>query len=153
MNMRKNLILLIAVLLLSLWVSCMAAGTTFASGSDVTQPPFPPMFGMAGICTDQTYLYAVAAGKIMEYALTDMSLVRTVDLPEPPAPPSVSATGTDAGSCASGNCPPHPPFARSQWLLTSGGSLYIMAGPMIYRYSIPDLVLQGSVDLPKPELP
>ena len=33
------------------------------------------------------------------------------------------------------------------------GLLYVMIGPMIYRYRTSDLVLQSSVELPKPEFP
>jgi hypothetical protein len=148
MNMKKNVILLIAVSILSVLILSLTSEITSASRTDYMAPPsgFGPMMRPAGMCADQQYLYAVAGGKIMQYSLSDMSLVRSVDLPELPPPP-------DAGTCQAGNCPPPPPMARSQWLLTAGGSLYVMIGPMIYRYSTPDLGLLGSVELPKPEFP
>ena len=115
-------------------------------------PPMNTAFAMAGICTDQQYLYAVAGGKITQYLLTDMSLVKTVDLPDPGPPPAVSASDMDTVPPQSGKMPP-PHFGKSQWLLANGGYLYIMMGPMIYRYSASGLTLQSSTELPKPEGP
>jgi hypothetical protein len=155
MNMKKNLVLLVGVFLMGIMFLGLTTGLPAVShAGDTPQTPGPfPMFGMAGICADQQYLYAVAGGKVLQYTLTSMSLVKTADLPEPLPPPSVSATGMDAGACQSGNCPPPPHFARSQWLLVTGGYLYVMMGPMIHQYRTADLVLQSSVELPKPELP
>lgn len=153
MNMKKNLKLLLVVLILGIAFSCMTAyDAAFSQAGDMPRPG--PMMGAEGICADQQYLYAVTGGKILQYALSTMTLARSVDLPEPPPPPNISATGSETAASQSGKFPPPPPFlARSQWLLIAGSSLYVMMGPMIYQYSIPNLVLQNSVDLPKPELP
>ena len=35
----------------------------------------------------------------------------------------------------------------------SNKALYVMAGPMLYQYSLPDLTLKNKVELPKPEPP
>jgi len=147
MNTKKNLILLVAVLLLSIvfW-GLTGSLPSVSQAGDVPAAPGPfPNFGPPGICADSQYLYAVAGGKIIQYKLADLSQVKAVDLPEPVPPPSVSGTGMDA--------PPPPHFARSQWLLVTGGYLYVMVGPMVYQYSTSGLVLQTSVELPRPEFP
>lgn len=155
MNMKKNLILLAAVILLGIMSMGLTTGLpTVSHAGDMPPAPGPfPTFGMTGICADQQYLYAVAGGKVLQYTLTSMSLVKTADLPEPVPPPPVSGTETDGAACQSGTCPPPPHFARSQWLTVTGGYLYVMIGPMIHQYRTSDLVLQGSVELPKPEFP
>lgn len=148
---KKNLILCVAVILMNVSFLALTTGMDAVSLAGDTPPPFP-MFGTAGICTDQQYLYAVAGGQITEYTLADMSLVKTVTLPKPAPPSDASASLPAACSNQSGTCPPPPLFAGSQRLLVSGGYLYVMMGPMVYQYSIPDLVLQNSVELPKPAL-
>ncbi len=124
-------------------------GAVFASRGTDTQPPPPLNMLIAGMSADQQYLYAIAGGKIVQYKLSDMTLVKMVDLPEllpptgnPPIPP-------DSGKKI--HFP--PPMARSNWLLVNGGSLYVMVGPVVYKYSLPDLSLQTSVELPKPDFP
>jgi hypothetical protein len=124
-------------------------GAVLASYGADMQPPPPLNMLVMGMCADQQYLYAVTAGKIVQYKLSDMTLVKTVDLPEP-LPPS-SNPPIDPGSGKTPHFP--PPFARSNWLLVNAGSLYVMVGPVVYKYSLPDLSLQTAVDLPKPDLP
>ena len=125
------------------------AGAVFAGRDADIQPPPPLNMLVMGMCTDQQYLYAVTAGKIAQYKLSDMTLVKTVDLPEPLPPSSTPPVAPEPGKG------PHfpPPFARSNWLLSNAGSLYVMVGPVVYKYSLPDLSLQTAVDLPKPDLP
>ncbi|MGO9312990.1 MAG: hypothetical protein ACLQBD_00425 [Syntrophobacteraceae bacterium] len=130
---------------------CSIAGVANPQQSSDVQPP-PAVFsklGLAGISGDQQYLYVMAGGKIREYQLTDMTLLRSVDLPDiaPPqgAPPKPPATG---------KFPPHPPMGGPPHGLWAGnGVLYVLAGPGVCIYSVPDLSLQKTVQLPKPELP
>jgi hypothetical protein len=105
------------------------------------------MHGSSGVSADQQYLYVMAAGKIMEYSLTDMTLIRSVDLPDPGPPPSPPAEGTEFGMR-----PPHPPMGGPHGLCAIESNLYVLAGHAIYRYSTPDLTLQGATELPAPEL-
>lgn len=68
----------------------VAAGAAFASQKSGAPPP-PPMFhmyGSSGITADQQHLYIMTAGRIMKYSLTDMTLIKSVDLPDPGSPPS-----------------------------------------------------------------
>ena len=98
----------------------------------------------SGICNDVEYLYVVFGGKIMQYTLTDRQLVKSVDLPKPPAPPAASDVTADAGQL-----PPHPPMGHSG-ICTDDRNLYILAGPQILIYTVPGLDYQTAVDLPKP---
>jgi hypothetical protein len=124
----------------------VAAGAAFASQESGALPP-PPMFhmhGSSGISADQQYLYVMAAGKIMEYSLTDMTLIKSVELPDPGPPPEETESGMR---------PPHPPMGGPHGLCTMESNLYVLAGHAIHRYSIPDLTLQSTTELPAPELP
>ena len=103
-------------------------------------------FSPTGVSGDQQYLYVMAGGKILEYQLTDMTLLRSVDLPDPGPP-----TGAPPKQPDSGKFPPPPPIPHGVW--AGNGSLYVLAGPFVYTYSVPDLSLQNTVQLPKPELP
>ena len=106
-------------------------------------------FGPTGISGDQQYLYVMAGGKILEYQLTDMTLLRSVALPDPGPPGQISTSSTATGS---GKFPPPPP-PMPHGLWAGNGSLYVLQGPSVYTYSVPDLTLQNTVQLPKPELP
>jgi hypothetical protein len=133
---------------LSLVVSS-ATGPAFAQSTQKMEspPPIGHLLGLSGICVDQQYLYVMAGGKIMQYEISDIKLLRAVDLPELPPPPQVSPK--DAGS---GQLPP-PQMAAPHGLCASEGFLYVLAGPLFFRYSTPDLTLQNSVELPRPRLP
>jgi len=128
------------------------AGASLAHPPGGMQPP-PPMFHMmklSGISGDQQHLYVMAGGKIMQYGLTDMKLSKTVDMPEPPPPPSHAPDGAES------NQPPPPPPHHMGWptgLWAGNGVLYVLAGPVVYWYSTPDLKLQSTVELPKPAPP
>jgi hypothetical protein len=130
----------------------LALGLIFTATAALAGPPpgmfpphgFHPMLGPAGITADKQNLYVLAGPKIMQYSLKDLKLLKTVDLPKPAPPP-----GKEAGPCP----PPPPPMAGPQGLWAGDGSLYILAGPMLYHYSTPDLTLKNQAELPKPELP
>ncbi len=101
-----------------------------------------------GITGDQQNLYLMAAGKILEYKLSDLTLALSVDLPDPGQPPQNSFHPKAPG----GNFqPPPPPPPHGLW--ASNGSLYVLIGPNVYVYSIPDLTLEKTIELPKPDLP
>ena len=38
-------------------------------------------------------------------------------------------------------------------ICTDGIHLYVFAGPMVYQYSLPDLTLSKSLEIPRPEPP
>ncbi len=149
--MRKTLIFVIlglALCSISIPLAAYAQQTTSS-----TQPAAGAFvlarFGPTGISGDQQYLYVMASGKILEYQLADMALLRSVDLPvpKPPGAVSTSATATDSGKFP----PPPPPMPQGLW--AGNGFLYVLAGPAVCVYSVPDLSLQNTVQLPKPELP
>lgn len=130
----------------------------FAAQGNETQPPPPPFnpkMGISGICGDQRNLYIMAAGKIFQYELSSMKLLNTVELPDLPLPPRDHPPIKDLpGKTHAGECPHHPPMpGPPQGLWTGGDHLYAMAGPVVYRYSLPDLKLDMTQELPKPELP
>jgi hypothetical protein len=113
-------------------------------------PPMAPQMGLSGICGDADYLYVMAGGKLMVYQLSDMSLMKSASLPDLPAQPKPQT------SAISKTQPPFPPphgGGPPHGLWVGNHFLYVLAGPMIYEYSIPDLVLVSSNELPKPELP
>jgi len=66
-----------------------------------------------------------------------------VDLPKPTPPKEEAAM----------SCPPPPPGGGPHGLCAGDGVLYVLAGPMIYRFRTPDLALETSAQLPKPEMP
>ncbi len=138
MNIRKILISLALMLI-------FAATTAMADppGGIFPHDGFQPMMGAAGITADKQHLYVVAGPRIMEYSLADLKLVKTVDLPKP-APPK----GKEARPC-----PPPPPMGGPHGVWAGDGFLYVLAGPMLFQYSIPDLTLKKTAELPKPEFP
>jgi len=149
MNMRRILLGFAVGFALSV-VPGLAAGVALAGQNDGTPPP-PFMFHMqepSGICADAQYVYVMAGRKILQYGITNLKVVKTVELPEPPPPPEAPPRET-----ARGKFPPPPPPAMPHGLWTGNGVLYVLAGPEIHRYSTPDLILQTSVELPAPEPP
>lgn len=147
--MRKILILVtLSLILCSTGMPGAAYGDQTAGSA---QPP-PAIFfkmGLTGISGDSQYLYVMAGGKIIEYQLSNMTLLLSVDLPDP-APPSQAVTPPKASG--SGQLPPphhHPPYG----LWAGNGSLYVLEGPFVYIYSVPGLTLQSTVQLPAPVLP
>ncbi|MGA3115013.1 MAG: hypothetical protein ABSF90_11355 [Syntrophobacteraceae bacterium] len=144
-----NKILILVILCLAL---CSIAGV--ANPQQTTNGMQPPAgafvvagFGPSGISGDQQYLYVMAGGKLLEFQLTDMTLLRSVDLPDPGPPPMIttSSTATDSPNFS----PPPPPMPQGLW--AGNGSLYVLQGPSVYTYNVPGLTLQNAVALPKPE--
>jgi hypothetical protein len=150
MNSRKILILIGLALAGGLLLTIVAVFAAPPEGP----PPHHGMFhmmGLSGISGDQQNLYVLAGGKIMQYSLVDLKLLKTVDLPKPVPPSSLPPKGKEE----SGMFPPPPPFpmAGPHGLWAGDGALYVLAGPVIHRYSTPDLTFKTTVELPKPEPP
>lgn len=141
MRVREILILIVLSLMMS-W----ATGAAAPASSEGGPRPMFHLLGVSGIGADHEYLYVMADGKIMQYETTTMKLMKTVTLPEPPPPPSTTPGRTDSSQ-------PPPPMAGAHGLWPGDGVLYVLAGPVIYVYSTPDLTRQTTVELPKPELP
>ena len=147
MNLRKIL------MSLALAVALILAGTAAFADPPQGMPPHHGMFhvmGLSGLTGNQQHLYVLAAGKIMQYSLADLKLLKSVDLPKPVPPADRSKEKEEARKF-----PPPPPFpmAGPHGIWAGDGALYVLAGPMIYRFSTPDLTLKTSVELPKPEFP
>jgi hypothetical protein len=115
----------------------------------------PPMMGGSAITGYQQHLYVFACGKIMQYSLADLKLIKTVELPKPAPPAGPKPEGKEAikGHHHHPPGPPHPPGPGPQGFWVGDNALYVMAGPMLYKYSLPDLTLKTKVELPKPEPP
>lgn len=69
-----------------------------------------------------------------------------------PQTPSKSMNTPSPGQSGMGNLPMPPPGGGGG-ICTDGKYLYILQGPWIYQYTIPDLKLKTTVELPKPKLP
>jgi len=154
--MSKRCILIAVALVLALSVNIAVFAAQKKEATQPPPPPFNPKIGLSGIAGDQHSIYVMAAGKIFQYELASMKLVNSVDLPDlappkegpPPPPKDMQKKGHD------GKCGHHPHMGGPpQGLWTAGNSLYVLAGPMLYRYSIPDLKLDQTQELPKPEFP
>lgn len=148
MDSRKILISL------ALAAALILAGTSAFAGPPEGMPPPHVMFhlmGLSGLSGTQQHLYVLAGGKIMQYDLADLKLLKTVDLPKPVPPADFKSKWKEEW----GKFPPPPPFpmAGPHGLWAGDGALYVLAGPMIYKFSTPDLTLKTSVELPKPEFP
>jgi hypothetical protein len=141
-------ILIKVILCLAIWsIAEVAHGQQTSSG---VQPP-PPIFfklGLTGIFGDQQYLYVMAGGKILQYEIAEMTLRRSVDLPDPALPTSGPPKMTEPGKF-----PPPPPPALPHGLWAGNGLLYVLAGPVVSIYRVSDLTLQKTMQLPKPESP
>ena len=146
MNMRKILIGFTLSLVLGL---AMGAAFAHPPGGTSSAPARSHFHGPSGICADQQYLYVLVGGKIMQYGLTDATLLKTVDLPEPVPPPSAPPKGAK-----SGELPPFPPpMGGPHGLWAGNDSLYILAGPLVYQYTASDLKLKATIKLPEPQCP
>lgn len=145
MNFRKALIGLAIILILC------APGFSFADPTGEMMPHHARfhMMKFSGISADKQNLYVMAGGKLLQYGLADLNLLKSIDLPMS-VPPSHMEKGKEDGS----KFPPPPPhMAGPQGLWAGEGFLYVLAGPMIYRYSAPDLTLKNSIELSRPEFP
>jgi hypothetical protein len=149
MNMNIGKILISLALAMVLILTSTAA---FAGPTEGMVPPHVMfrLMALSGISGDQQNLYVLAGGKIMQYGLADLKLLKTVDLPKPVPPSNIPPKGKEE---ACKFPPPSPHMTGPQGLWAGGGSLYVLAGPVIHRYSTPDLTFKTTVELPKPEFP
>lgn len=133
----------------------------------------PPMMGPPMVCSDQQNVYVLVGGKVMQYGASDLKLVKSVDIPLPPPPQDKDKEGTKTEGAQQPPPPPmeghhgpppcfgggpqgpHSPMGGPPrpMLWTGDHALFVMLGPMIYRYSTPDLKLQATLEIPKPECP
>lgn len=148
MNLRKIL------MSLALAVALILTGTPAFADPPQGMPPHHGMFhlmGLSGLSGTQQHLYVMAGGKIMQYSLADLKLLKAVDLPEPAPPGDLKSKGKEGW----GKFPPPPPphMAGPHGLWAGDGALYVLAGPVIYKFSTPDLTLKTSGELPRPEFP
>ena len=140
MKIRKILAGLgLALVLILTSVAAFAAppeGTFLPPG----MPPMigPPLMGPA-MATDKQHLYVLAGPMITQFSLNDLKLLKSVDLPKP-RPPKEKADMPFP--------PPFPPMGGTR-LLVGDGSLYVLAGPMLFQFSTPDLVLKTTAELPR----
>ncbi len=111
---------------------------TMACGDPPQGASHPGLFqfmGPSGISGNQQNLYVLAGGKIMQYNLADLKLLKSVALPKAETP---------------GAAKPFPmPGPHGIW--AGEKTLFVLTGPMFYEYSIPDLTFKTSVALPKPD--
>jgi hypothetical protein len=143
MNVQISKVLLSFALALVLILTSVLASAAPPEGMF---PPrgLRPMLMPSGLVADKEHLYVVVGPKIMQYGLADLKLVKTVDLPKPALPKEQEAMPWP---------PLHPPMGGPPGLWAGEGSLYVLAGPMLYRFSTPDLTLKTTTELPKPEPP
>ena len=62
----------------------------------------------------------------------------------------LSQTDTTLPTTPDGRPVPGPHFSG---VCTDGINLYVLAGPVVYQYSLPDLTLVKTLELPLPEPP
>ncbi len=148
MNKQKILFALLFALALTLALSWLM-GVSLAKTTDRPQPPPHHRHGASGICGDQQFLYVVLGGRIIQYGLTDLRLVQTVDLPKPALPSTAPKDESEDFS----ELPPPPPMGGPGGCWTGEGALFVLAGPMLHRYITPGLTLDATVELPKPAPP
>lgn len=111
------------------------------------QPPPPPS---SGICVSGEYLFVLSGGSIHEYTAADLALVTSVELPKPEAPEiSDNQTQTTAGAPPQGMGP--PPDAGSG-MCADGEYLFVLSGRTVQQFTISDMSLVQSVELPQPAL-
>lgn len=143
-----------ASILFVVMVWTLAAVTAYAASATTGGTPPPPMGPPSGICADDSMLYVVAEGKIMQFQISDLSLIATLNLPRPPAPPESAPPPPSSVSGTSVQLPPPPPpggGTHGTWI--ADGILYVLAGHTVFRYSIPDLTLHAPIELPRPAPP
>lgn len=118
------------------------------------QPPSNKQHGGPGssdVCTDGTYLYAVQGSMIHQYAILDMTLVQTVELPTTALSTTDTAATTNTAT-STATLPPPPHGAGPGAVCTDGASLYVLRGSVLLQYTLPGLTLANTVELPQPEL-
>jgi len=147
MNKREILFALLFALALTLALSWLM-GVSLAKTTD--RPQLRPITGMARPASAGPAVPLRGAGRqIIQYGLTDLRLVQTVDLPKPALP----STATNDESEDSNELPPPPPMGGPGGCWTGEGALFVLAGPMLHRYITPGLTLDATVELPRPASP
>ena len=107
-------------------------------GMPGAQQPHP-----AGTVTDGTYLYVMGPGLLVQYALSDLSLVNQIELPKP----EQQETSEEEADLSSETPPPRGPSGLS----ATSDHLYLIVAGTVYTYEIPALTLVASGELPRPE--
>ncbi|MEW6381517.1 MAG: hypothetical protein AB1611_18210 [bacterium] len=111
------------------------------------QPPFGKRqgggAGHADVCTDGTYLYAVQGPLIHQYAILDLSLVKSIELPQ-------TAVSSDTEN-STATLPP-PPGPGPSAVCTDVSYLYVLQGSLMHQYALPDMAFIKTVELPQPEV-
>lgn len=148
-----RMMLIKVVLLLAVCLFAVAAYGQQTSSGSLPSPALYFKFGLSGIAGDQQYLYVMTGGKIMQYRNENgaLTLLASFDLPQPPVPSGAQPPPRATGS---GQLPPPPPpLPHGLW--AGNGSLYVLAGPFVYIYSVSEsgLSLQNTIELPKPDFP
>jgi hypothetical protein len=135
MNRKQWVKLTITVMMVTLCTSVV-----FGQDQQKGQPPLPPP--PAQWVAHDNYLYVLNMRSIyqyQDYVEDNMTLEQLVTLPKPQA----AATSSNLKL-------PLPPPSGSASLLAEGNILYVLDGPYIYRYRLPDLTLQQTVTLTIP---
>ena len=120
------------------------------------KPPRDPKPVPSGICTNGQYLYILDGKVIHQYTLDNLTLMNTVEIPAPEPPTDITPSQRGKQNFEAGQGPrgrkPHPGPGPSGFC-TTGQSLYVMQGKSIYQYTLNDLTLMNTAELPTPEPP
>ena len=120
------------------------------TGAYANQHNGPPP-ASTGLCTDGQSLFVMAGDTLYQYSAADLSLVTTVALPKP-APPKESDSNA-VEKISSDNETQTPPPPAGSGLCTDGTYLFMLRGHSIQQYTVSDMTLVNSVELPKPAPP
>ncbi len=108
--------------------------------------------GPSGYCSDSQYLYVIANGTISQYNLADLTLQASVDLPEPeveePDPSEETAQFEEFVDLSEAGASPRQGGGPAG-VFIEGSFLYIVHHGSILQYTVPELVLQNTVE-PEP---
>lgn len=127
----------------------LATTDTATSTTTATLPPPPHGVGPAAACTDGTSLYVLQGTQMLQYTLPDLTLAKTVALPQP-EPVTTNAETSTTTATTTATLPP-PPHGGPSSICTNASSLYVLQGSMMLQYTLPGLTLVTTVELPKPE--
>ncbi len=136
MKQRMNTFLGIALV-----AAVLICGSAWAQTETGPTPPPPDM--KSALCTDGTYLYVGMGRFVFQYDMTDSSLINTLELEElEPVETRDDATGES-----------EPPLRAPMvsGISTDGARLYVLVGPLVHQYSLPDLEFLEYFQIPKPE--
>lgn len=132
----------------SVMLFILLIGTTGAFAQQAIGQPPPP--SSSGICMSGEYLYVLSDFSIHKYTASDLSLETSIELPRPALPESSdNQTQTAAGAPPEGM---GPPTAAGSGMCTDGEYLFVLSGKTLQQYTIADMSLVQSVELPQPAL-